>query len=265
MAQLEIRVEDEGPWKGVRFNLKARKGNRGSEAILIPQVGARSDANAKWQWFKVNEISADIAAAYPKGSEFQVVATNSKEQAAVIGRLKKVGIDYHPKRKLPAPTGLDGKIGARLEALFTDQIQRCIAKQAFNYLAKVTSADFVLKDDFDEIRAYILHGAKPAHRVVRPIQGSFIFEERYGGIATAGHILSVEWSPDNQSVVSRMALFNAMKYLVVLCNRYNGIWVSGLQHAHHFDIQNRAVAPLHITNLAVPIFSVVRAPTLQIR
>lgn len=263
MGRLEIRIADEGPWKGVRINLKARKGKKGAEAVLVPQFGARRGADAEWEWFKVKEITPDIAARYAKGSEFQVVATNVREQDAIIARLKKAGVDFHPKRTMPTPIGIDGKIGAKLEALFSEQVRRCIAKQAFNYLAKVKGAEFVLRPDFDDIRSYIRYGTKPPVEVVRPMGGSFLLEKRYGSVATRGHILSVDWSPDNQSVVTRLALFNTMKYLVVLTNHYRGVWIPDLAQAHHFDIETRVVKPLSVTRLHIPTVSAVRVPRFR--
>jgi hypothetical protein len=253
---LEIRVADEGPWKGVRFNLEARKGQKGARAILIPQFAARQNAQAEWHWFTIKEISPDLATTY---RDFMVVATTKKQQEAIIARLKRAGIDFRPKGNMQQPFGPDGKVGATLEAFFSEQIQRCIAKQSFNYLAKVMGAEFVLRDDFDAVRCFILTGTKQPFKVVRPMRpgASFIVEERYGGRATTGHIMSVDWSANRRSIVSRAAFFNSMKYIVVLSDNYSGIWIPNLQHAHHFDISTRAVKLLGTTNLVIPKLTVV--------
>jgi hypothetical protein len=251
---LEIRVADEGPWKGVRFNLEASKGKRGARAVLIPQFAARRNGDAGWRWFTIKEISPDLATTY---RDFQVVAATRRQQDAIVARLKRAGVDFRPKGDITLAFGPDDKITAKLQSSFSEQIQRCIAKQAFNYLAKIMGAEFVLKDDFDAVREFIVDGTKPRFRVVgpMPIGAPFIVEERYGAKSTNGHILTADWSPDRRSIVSRVAFFNAMRYVVVLSNSYSGVWTPDLRHAHHFDIATRAVKPLGTTNLLIPKLS----------
>jgi hypothetical protein len=255
---LEFKVADKGPWKGVRVKIKADKHKNTVEAVLIPQVGARRNATDKWEWYTPKEIMPEFARKYPKGSssEIQVVGSSLKEQNGVIRILKKNGVDFHPKRQMTPPFGPEGKVGTNLVALFSEQIQRCIAKIAFNYLAMVRGAEFVLHPDFDDIRAYIRYGTNSRVKAVRPLKGSFLLEERHGQVVTRGHILRVDWSADKQSVVAQIALFNTMKYTVVLCNSYSGIWTQNLAQGHHFDLDNHRIEPLQQTGLAIPVMVV---------
>jgi hypothetical protein len=255
---LEFKVADEGPWKGVRVKIKADKRKKTVDAVLIPQVGARRNATDEWEWYTPKEITPEFARKYPKGSssEIQVVGSSLKEQNGLIRILKKNSVDFHPKRQMTPPFGPDGKVGTNLVALFSEQIQRCIAKIAFNYLAAVRGPEFVLHPDFDDIRAYIRYGTKPRVKAVRPLKGSFLLEERHGQVVTRGHILRVDWSVDNQSIVAQVALFNTMKYTVVLCNRYSGVWTQELAQGHHFDLDNHRIEPLQRTGLAIPVMLV---------
>lgn len=255
---LEFKVADEGAWKGVRVKIKGDRRRKTVQAVLIPQVGARRNATDEWEWYTPKEITPEFARKYPKGSssEIQVVGSSLKEQQGLIRILKKNGVDFNPKRQMTLPFGSDGKVGTNLVALFSEQIQRCIAKIAFNYLAKVKGTEFVLRSDFDDIRAYIRYGTKPRVKVVRPLRGSFLLEERHGQVVTRGHILRVDWSVDKQSIVAQIALFNAMKYTVVLCNRYSGIWTHDLAQGHHFDLDNHRIEPLQRTGLAIPVMLV---------
>jgi len=255
---LEFKVADEGSWEGVCVKIKADKRKKTVEAVPIPQVGARRNATDEWEWYTPKEITPEFARKYPKGSssEIQVVGSSLKEQKGLIRILKKNGVDFHPKRQMKPPFGPDGKVGTNLVALFAEQIQRCIAKIGFNYLAKVRGAEFVLHSDFDDIRAYVRYGTKPRVKAVRPLKASFLAEERHGQVVTRGHILRVDWSAEKQSIVAQIALFNTMKYTVVLCNRYRGIWTPDLAQGHHFDLDNRRIEPLQRTGLAIPVLLV---------
>jgi hypothetical protein len=228
------------------------------EAVLIPQAGARRNSTDEWEWHTPKEITPEFARKYPKGSssEIQVVGSSLKEQKGLIRILKKNGVDFHPKRQMTPPFGSDGKVGTNLVALFSEQIQRCIAKIGLTYLAKVKGAEFVLRPDFDDIRAYVRYGTKPRVKVVRPLKGSFLLEERHGQVVTRGHFLRVDWSVDRQSIVAQVALFNTMKYTVVLCNRYSGVWTQDLAQGHHFDLDNHRIEPLQQTGLAIPVMLV---------
>jgi hypothetical protein len=255
VGTLKFTVAEEGPWKGVWIKITADKRTKEVRAVLIPQVGARRSPTEEWEWYTPKEITSAFAVKYPKGStsEIQVVGASQKEQKGIITILKKVGVDFNPKGQRTPPFGPDGKVGTKLEGLFTDQISRCIAKLAFNYLAYVKGPPFVLRSDFDGVRAYVLTGKKPSVRIVRPFRGQFLLEERYGGKATHGHILRVDWSADSQSVVAQLALFNRIKYTVVLCNRFNGLWTPDFAQGHHFNIETRRIEPLGVTKLHIPI------------
>jgi HNH endonuclease len=255
---LEFKVADEGPWKGVRVKIKADKRKKTVKAVLIPQVGAHCSATDEWEWYTPEEITPEFARKYPKGSssEIQVVVSSLEEQKGLIRILKENGVDFHPKRQMSPPFGPDGKVGTNLVGLFSEQIQRCIAKVAFNYLAMLRGAEFVLHPDFDAVRAYIRYGTEPRVKAVRPLKGSFLLEERHGQVMTRGHILRVDWSADKQSVVAQIAFFNTMKYTVVLCNRYSGVWTQDLSQGHHFDLDKHRIEPLQRTGLAIPVLLV---------
>jgi hypothetical protein len=223
-----------------------------------PKTAKRETSVAAQQKSKTDGLNPAPAGIYLhalEGEERQR-AEQYVRRARVMKILKKNGVDFHPKRQMTPPFGPDGKVGTNLVALFSEQVQRCIAKIAFNYLAKVRGAEFVLHPDFDDIRAFIRYGTQPRVQVVRPLKGSFLLEERHGRVVTRGHILRLDWSVDRQSIVAQVALFNAMKYTVVVCNRYSGVWTGDLAQGHHFDLDNHRIEPLLRTGLAIPVMLV---------
>jgi hypothetical protein len=79
-----------------------------------------------------------------------------------------------------------------------------------------------------------------------------LFEGRYGGSATDGHILQVDWSPDKCSAVANVALFNSLRYAVVLFNLYAGLSFPSFPRGHHFNLHTRTIEPVTITKLHIP-------------
>jgi hypothetical protein len=248
-----FRVSDPGPWEGAFFRIKAKAKSK-PETIPLPQLGARRDSIEHMQWYRLTEITPQLALKYPKGSqsEFQVVGSSQKEMDAVVKKMNDAGIAFVQKGKMTPPIDPDGTVGGRFQAAFSDQISRCIAKITFNYLAYIHGAAFVLSSEFDSARAYIRYGQKPAVPVVHPHTRRLPLEERYGGSATDGHILQIDWSPDNRSIVANISLFNGLRYVVVLCNSYNGIWFPTLARGHHFNLHAHTIEPLNITKLHIP-------------
>jgi hypothetical protein len=248
-----FRVSDPGPWEGAFFRIKS-KGKTKPQTIPLTQLGARRNSTEHIQWYRLTEITPKLALKYPKGSqsEFQVVGSSKKELDAVVKKMNAAGIAFIQKGRMTPPIDPNGTVGGSFESAFSDQISRCIAKVAFNYLAFVHGAAFVLSTEFDSVRAYIRYGQKPAVTIVRPHTKGLLLEERLGGSATDGHILQIDWSPDNRSVVANVSLFNSLRYVVVLCNLYDGLWFSSFPRGHHFNLHTRAIEPLSITKLHIP-------------
>ena len=56
-----------------------------------------------------------------------------------------------------------------------------------------------------------------------------------------GHVVTLNSDPDEGRDKSRPALFNSLRYTIVLAPAYSGLWfVKG----HHFDIHSRQVREL---------------------
>lgn len=64
-----------------------------------------------------------------------------------------------------------------------------------------------------------------------------------------GHILAVGWDATNENIGCGLSLFSAMKYRVVLCRKYAGLWFP-LKSAHSFDFRTNEAKRIPVSVLA---------------
>jgi hypothetical protein len=116
-----------------------------------------------------------------------------------------------------------------------------VAKIAFNFLAHLKGADFVLRPDFDPIRGYIRLDNAPRRAPV--VVSKFPILHRDDAIyrQTNGHIIVLDWDKAQEGIVSLVSLFNHLTYHVVLCERYSGVW-HPLNAGRHFDVENLRIS-----------------------
>jgi hypothetical protein len=95
-----------------------------------------------------------------------------------------------------------------------------MAKIAFNYLAHVAGASFVLKEEFDGVRGFILHGAGRGSDFVRPVKEALFHEEQVSGpySLTDDHLVAVDRGVAGH-LFGHVSLFNMIHNVVVLCPR----------------------------------------------
>jgi hypothetical protein len=148
------------------------------------------------------------------------------------------------------PFGSDGKVLLNFEHELNLTIGRCLTKIAFNYLAWVAGAEFVLRSDFDRCRLYVREGVGPTGQIVYLKRGPILAQEIMGGgRVTDGHILTVEAGTLRTNVEAQLALFNSFRYRIVLASSYSGIWFA---KGHHFGLGSRRASALLVTELVRP-------------
>jgi hypothetical protein len=238
---IEFKIAESADWRGARVVLKVNKRTRSSYVDLIPQVGARKNPNEEWTWYLEKDVNAEFVAKYPKGSEFRIIG-GGNDAERVLKRLKRVCPTYQHKGVLEPPMGKDGKVGLNYLHEFNAVVRRCLAKIAFNYLAFVVGEDFARKPDFDAIRAFIRYGTEPENDLVRVSRTPILANELLTGAhVTNGHIIAVEALTDRRQIQARLALFNSLKYRIILAPNYGGLWFA---KGHHFDIETRECTEL---------------------
>lgn len=237
---IEFRITESPDWKGARVVLKVNK--KGEAYIdVLPQVAARRTADDEFEWYLEKDVNGEFAAKYPKGSEFRIVGCGSNFHR-IQRRLIKVCPTFRLEGTMSPPIGKDGKVGVGYINDFVASTRRLLAKIAFNYLAWVRDGEFVLRPEFDSVRSFIRYGTESATGIVyfntRPILAN---EMMAGTQFTDGHILTVYPMPEERQIVSRLSLFNSLKYKVILSREYEGLWFA---KGHHFDIHMKEVSEL---------------------
>src|SRR6266536_185534 len=237
---IEFRIAESSDWIGARVVLKINK--KGESYIdVLPQVGARRSPTDDWEWYWEKDVNAEFAAKYPKGSEFRIVGCDGDFQR-LEKRLVSVCPTFERKGTMSPAIGTDGKVGVRYINAFVVSTRRLLAKIAFNYLAWVRDAEFVLRPEFDAVRSFIRHGTEPSAGVVYFNTRPILANEKLTGLqVTEGHIVTVEAVPEQRRIESRLSLFNSLKYKIVLTAEYDGLWFA---KGHHFDIPTREVSEL---------------------
>ena len=160
---------------------------------------------------------------------------------AVIKRLGELG--YKVKDWKEGPAYPDGSVPFAMTSTIDEVIKRTIAKIAFNYLAKMQGANFVLSADFDPIRAYIKDGTKPNFTFFKSDNEPILRDDLPGRRQTNAHLIVVEWDKPKRGINARMSFFNTLTHRIRLCPHYRGIYRE-IKSGHSLNAQTREIKPL---------------------
>ncbi len=241
-----------GEWSGLRLRLVAAGDGRTVEPA--PQVGLPRRADAGWIYLTEAELAhseAEIPPDYDRQGHIRIIAPSSEVQDRLIELLAQRGIPFRPEGEFDLPNPDIGEIEVYVNSRIDPVVKRCIAKMVFNYLARVTGRAFVLLPAFNPIRAYIRHGASPDYLLVDADDTPILANDQPTLRQTEGHLVTVNWTPDNRHVVGQLSLFNRVRYRVSLARNFSGVW-RPIRNGHHFDIHERRISALAATSLYVP-------------
>ncbi len=241
-----------GEWSGLRLRLVAAGDGRTVEPV--PQVGLPRRADAGWIYLTEAELAhseAELPPDYDRQGHIRIIAPSSEVQDRLIELLAQRGIPFRPEGEFDLPNPDIGEIEVYVNSRIDPVVKRCIAKMVFNYLARVTGRAFVLLPAFNPIRAYIRHGASPGYLLVDADDTPILANDQPTLRQTEGHLVTVNWTPDNRHVVGQLSLFNRVRYRVSLARNFSGVW-RPIRNGHHFDIHERRISALAATSLYVP-------------
>lgn len=248
--RIELKVGEPGPWFGATVVLDADRTGTGIEPIPVPQVAFRWKGANDWVFLLEAELDdpgkvGPYSGSLPGSFEIRVLGPSQSDMGRLIEKLRKRDIKFLQQGTLEAPIAEDGRVRVEIAAKVDATIYRAIAKIAFNYVAYQHGTDFVLRSDFDDVRNYIRYGAVPPWKeVVRPTHEPILFDDRLNSRQTFGHLITFGWNLDSKGLLAQVSLFNSLTYRVAICPVYSGIWHSGLQTGHHFDLEDRTITPL---------------------
>lgn len=252
---LNFRVQ--GPFEGAYFEFGSDAGGMNLVPTFPAQIGLRWKVSGKAKWLLESQISREALAEYRSAQagalEMLILGPSEADRKRVEDRARAAGIPFKRKRDIAGQTQTNDQILTEISTQLDTDILRALAKIAFNYVACVHGADFILRCDFDELRSYIRHGALSRMPLVVLGQSGILTGEPSGLKFTDGHLITFEWNKTERGLVARVSLFNHAKYHVLFCTNYSGIWSNELVSGHHFDIETGEISPLlSVSTIHIP-------------
>jgi len=183
--------------------------------------------------------------------KFEFFAHNEKEYNQAADRLKRLGKKLDDQiNKLPQTAiSVDGKLEVEIEGIMDVVIFRTIAKIAFNYLAKVRTAEYALSPKFDSVRNFIHNGCDPKVKLVTIERGHILAEETDKKYFLQGHIFTLETR--GSTIISKISLTNMFNfYYVVTLGDIGPIWhdiKSGHAYSSEEDKIIQLFTPTYLT------------------
>lgn len=174
----------------------------------------------------------------------------------LVALLAKYDLTFNPG-DLFTPPSENFKFDVQVRVSFDLVLRRAVAKIGFNYLAKVTAAEypsFVFGADFDPIRRFVRYGEGEMASFVRPMMPLQQDRSRHAGERTGRHhYLAATWDTDESAdVLGTVVLFGERPYDVRLATRPKGVWID-LRHAHDYDLESMAVSSIPSGRLIRPV------------
>jgi len=211
----------------------------------VPQVRFAKKDDSGWVHITEQELENTESLSQEINTKQMILLYDSQEtKKRLIQALSRLGVDFQEEKGgfLSRDNVRDGWVV--VETQIDEVILRCMAKIAFNYLAKTAGDEFVKKSDFDSIRSFIREGVRPKHDFVRISNYPILAYDSLTYRQTNGHLVTVNWSPDGRDIVSQVSLFNHRVYRFRLARRFSGLW-RNIRSGHHFSIEHRKIEPLY--------------------
>jgi HNH endonuclease len=245
-----FRLSEEGTWKGAIMRLTYNEEKNKIAVEPVTQVGFQKANTKKWEFFELRDLKSkndlERVGFVVRGEKALKVlfGPEYEEKEKIVEQLKLKGINLEQEEPLPFNYG-DGKtVNTEIQGTVDKIIFRGIAKIAFNYLAHFEEKDFVLKDDFNDIRRFIRYGETTTFKHViiqkKPI---LLYEQRFGITETGGHMVTLTWNFPKTALVSDVTLFNKIIYKVIFCKTFSGIY-RPIKRGHHFDVKSKEIAEM---------------------
>jgi hypothetical protein len=137
------------------------------------------------------------------------------------------GINYVQSGALQTPDAMLGTCAPVAEVAFTinQNLRRCIAKYAINYLACVCNSRFALAAEFDSVREFARFGTPPQQPLIRPHFNPILADDEQTERQTDGHLIVISWDDTFNILTCQVSLFNYVTYDVVLCRELKSrVW-----------------------------------------
>jgi hypothetical protein len=262
--KLELKIGQSGPWFGATVVLEPDATGQAVEPVLVPQAAFRWKGSQDWTFLLEYELKAAVLAKYvkpiPSTLEIRVMWLTTADHERVLEVLKSAGINFRQEGSLMNPITDDGKVLVEIAAAVDQTIFRAIAKIAFNYVAHQHGSTSVLRSDFDDVRNYIRYGTAPSWTarmpVVLPFHKPILYDDKPLSRQTNGHLITFNWNNGRTGFLSQVSLFNTITYHIAICPEFKGLWSDDYYRGHHFNTEDRTIAPL--TRVSKPLLQSLR-------
>jgi hypothetical protein len=254
LRYVEFTLPEASEWAGVRLNLSWR--DEKLIVDLVSQVAFFDRATSQWIHFSDVEIETEALSQFTTldTKTARIYGRSTEDRDRLLTLLARHGIRFGKLDDIDAPEGLFQAGDIEVEVTFTINkgIRRCMAKYAFNFLAMVSGAAFVLERDFDAVRRFIRYGETPPYDLVHERFGPILRDDSATHRQTSGHLLTVEWAASSIDLVGQVSLFNSITYAVSLTRHYSGVW-RPVRSGLHFNLRDRKVRQLQaVSRLLLP-------------
>ncbi len=198
----------------------------------LDQVIVRDDTGRLHSFIREEMAGADegLFRDRPPGS-IQVLGTpGAVKQLLEMAVSKGARFTSEPTDVEPPPASHEPTVFLETWGFIDEPIWRAIAKIAFNYLAKIQGAAYVLDDKFDRIRSFIL-GEFKGRAIVRLSKQPILADETPRLKKREIHL--VQFERQGYGLRGRVSLFNSLTYDVMLCQNLGLIY--SIKSGHAFD------------------------------
>jgi len=248
--RLTLKIECDENWKGAIVEFKPTEAHPEGEVNPVPQVGFRKKDSEEWEFFQAGKLKTktelERLGFITSGiKSIKILCPSTLDEDNIRLELEKNGINLNSEEDEALHFDLSGKESqVSIEGIVDKLTHRVMAKIAFNYLACQEGSIFALCNDFNEIRDFIRHGKETKYSsVVVDSKPILYYEQRLDAKETHGHILTLNWDPNDVSPYSSVTLFNRLVYKITFCKRFLGLYRK-IRIGHHFNTDSKAVTQL---------------------
>lgn len=235
----------EGPFKGAHAYRDYSKGEGKVLLKPLPQVGFLKSSSSEHEYFlldKIPHIDSLSKDKYNFDDQKGILILGCEPEVA-NKLLKEKGFILKIKEKEEYPETSSKDWLCELTAEVDPTIFRGIAKIGFNYLAYWQGHSFVIHEDFDPIRNYILKGERASYPLGRIVDKPILGDEPIAGKRRLGHMVTINWANDKVSILAQVSLFNWLTYRICLAREFTGEHKE-IKKGHFFDPHNHTILEL---------------------
>jgi HNH endonuclease len=230
-------------WEGVQAYFELSRDGKGAKVMFAPQVVVDFKEGPSKSFLMENLTDA---AALTNALTYRAYVDSDEQLAALIDALNRLGITPKWTNEIEMPESEDSKAEVKVSAIYDDVVRRLMAKIAFNYLAHIAGARFVVNPDFDPVRRFIRYGEGRGADFVTPTHDPLLHEEQDSGgwTITEDHLVAIQ-RDDAGGLFGRVSLFNMIQNVIVLCpHRSELVYLGAIPSGRRFSWNTGKISTL---------------------